>query len=273
MKRRSVLVPKPSQPIKSVESSHEVIYDDDNNDSTDDDDDDDEEEVIYPATIHIAIRKDASLTTMEKITSINKNMNMLDTAKCSRLITPPPDSPAESRNRYDGKIDTESDLILDLDLPPLINVQKKTNQSLKGLLKRSFQLNQYLIIKANSISLSNQHPYLLFKTTDSYTGKQKLMLKLNIVSVTEKTPERQRRFGFTFLWHQKGQQQEHQHEVKFAVAPDSLVKEALTTWIDSQNEQLKGDNIPSLFKADEILRIGRKVHVVYDAALFPCISF
>jgi hypothetical protein len=66
-----------------------------------------------------------------------------------------------------------------------------------------------------------------------------LLLKVIIISLTVNSSEAQKRFGFTFIIHHHYQQQ--QDDAKFALAPDSLVKEALSTWIISQNEQFKGE--------------------------------
>lgn len=113
-------------------------------------------------------------------------------------------------------------------------------------MKRSYQLNQYTITKTNSITLSapsqpspcfSLPSLLLYKTLNSFTGKSKLLLKVVIVSPTAKSKEEQKRFGFTFMIHHQYQHQQQQDDAKFALAPDSLVKEALATWINSQNEQ------------------------------------
>jgi hypothetical protein len=66
-----------------------------------------------------------------------------------------------------------------------------------------------------------------------------------IVSLTsvQRTSDKQKRFGFTFWWQtttEQRQQQQDESSAKFALAPDSLVKEALATWIDSQDEHSKG---------------------------------
>lgn len=110
------------------------------------------------------------------------------------------------------------------------------------MLKRSHQLNQYTITKTNSITLPtpsfSSPSFLLYKTYNPITGKSKLLLKVIIISLTVNSSEAQKRFGFTFIMHHHYQQQ--QDDAKFALAPDSLVKEALSTWINSQNEQLKG---------------------------------
>jgi CO dehydrogenase/acetyl-CoA synthase gamma subunit (corrinoid Fe-S protein) len=53
--------------------------------------------------------------------------------------------------------------------------------------------------------------------------------------------EKQKRFGFTFWWQSQYNytQKNDDDDAKFALAPDSLVKEALMTWIKSQNQQAK----------------------------------
>lgn len=121
-----------------------------------------------------------------------------------------------------------------------------------------------------------------------------------IVSLDIHSTEKQRRFGFTFYWqnhHTLYTEERPQHEdaSKFALAPDSLVKEALVTWIESQNEgvallvsflwflimlylgayklnskpfSLFSLKQPILSQSDEILRDGRKIYIVYDTKLF-----
>lgn len=103
-------------------------------------------------------------------------------------------------------------------------------------------MNQYTVTRTNSITL----PFstgILYKTCNSINGKQKLLLKLVIISLDVSSSEKQRRFGFTFWWqnhsvliHSNSEDNRQQDDAKFALAPDSLVKEALVTWIESQNE-------------------------------------
>ncbi|KAI8645288.1 hypothetical protein BD408DRAFT_382581 [Parasitella parasitica] len=277
--------------------------------SLDDSEDDDEEEITQSATIHVAVRRDASLFKIEKavsketMTPIESSSIKSDTIgqNAVKLLPPdnkkpssdaglltPPSSP-QPQSQFDREISSEADLDLTLQ-PHIIHVHKKAHSSIKGLLKRSYQLNQYTITKTNSITLPPPSPsfssFLLYKTYDSITGKQKLLLKVVIASLTIKASEEQKRFGFTFMIPHQSQQQQQQHhhhhqdDAKFALAPDSLVKEALATWINYQNEQqqqqqqqqqeeeMKGTPcLPSLSKADEILREGRKLYIVYDATL------
>lgn len=51
------------------------------------------------------------------------------------------------------------------------------------------------------------------------------------------TPEPQRKFGFTFWSDRTSYHRVVQEEAKFALAPDSLVREALLAWIDEQTKQ------------------------------------
>ncbi|KAK4521366.1 uncharacterized protein ATC70_011981 [Mucor velutinosus] len=259
-----------------------------------------EEGITQSATIHVAVRRDASLFTIEKakdcqeeatIETNNMDNETIDEANAVKsanagLLTPP-DSP-QTQSQFDREIGPES--YLDLSLHPhIIHVHKKTHSSLKGLLKRSYQLNQYTITKTNSITLSapsQSSPsftlplLLLYKTHNAFTGKAKLLLKMVITSLTAKSTEVQKRFGFTFMIHHQYQHQHQQDDAKFALAPDSLVKEALATWINSQNEEHQRQSrrdastsqapfLPLLSKSDEILRDGRKLYVVYDTSLFP----
>jgi hypothetical protein len=135
---------------------------------------------------------------------------------------------------------------------------KKSHQSLKGLLKRSYQLNQYTVTKTNSTTLSPTSNNLLFKTVNATNGKPKLLLKVIIVSLisVKTTCDKLKRFGFTFWWQNTAERQLQQVDscAKFALAPDSLVKEALATWIDSQNEQSKGavHLVSKLFKSKHL---------------------
>ncbi|KAL7321615.1 hypothetical protein PS15m_001371 [Mucor circinelloides] len=255
-----------------------------------------EEGITQSATIHVAVRRDASLFKIEKVkdcqeeapieTNTKDNEIVDENATNAGLLTPP-DSP-QTQSQFDREISSES--FLDLSLHPhIIHVHKKPHSSLKGLLKRSYQLNQYTITKTNSITLSapsqpspcfSLPSLLLYKTLNSFTGKSKLLLKVVIVSPTAQSKEEQKRFGFTFMIHHQYQHQQQQDDAKFALAPDSLVKEALATWINSQNEQHQRQSkrdaptsqapfLPLLSKSDEILRDGRKLYIVYDTSLFP----
>ncbi|RCI00972.1 hypothetical protein CU098_008632 [Rhizopus stolonifer] len=206
-------------------------------------DDSSDEEVLPTSTIHVAVRKNASLFKLEK------DNNTKNTTIQQNIITPP-DSP---------QADTS------LNLPPIIHVHKRPRSSLKGLLKRTFQLNQYTVTKTNSIPFSASG--LLLKTINPSTKQPKLLLKLVIVFLDSRSPEEQRRFGFTFWWQKVPLQQNQQDDAKFALAPDSLVKEALDTWINTQNRELI-HHVPDLKKADELLRDGRKIYLVYDTHLF-----
>lgn len=64
-----------------------------------------------------------------------------------------------------------------------------------------------------------------------------------IRSLGPNEPDQQRRFGFSFVW-QKPQLEDsiprQYDDAKFAIAPDSLVKEALMTWITFLNEGEEG---------------------------------
>ncbi|CEP19190.1 hypothetical protein [Parasitella parasitica] len=214
----------------------------------DSEDDDEEEEITQSATIHVAVRRDASLFKIEKVAS-KETMTPIESndmksgtisQNAVKLLPPdrkilspdaglltPPSSP-QPQSQFDREISSESYLDLTL-YPQIIHVHK---------------LNQYTITKTNSITLPPPSPsfssFLLYKTYDSITGKQKLLLKVVIASLNTKAPEEQKRFGFTFMIPHQLQQQQHQHhqdDAKFAVAPDSLVKEALITWTSYQNEQ------------------------------------
>ncbi|KAI7892793.1 uncharacterized protein EV154DRAFT_385256, partial [Mucor mucedo] len=220
--------------------------------------DDDDEEIVSVSDIHVAVRRDASLFKIEKVPSKEESPDNLGVT--AGLLTPP-HSPQFDINT--AEISSEP-LIL---LPHIIHVQKKTHQSLKGLLKRSYQLNQYTIIKANAITLQNVSG-LLYKTSNSFNGNAVLLLKIVIVSLDSQCSENQRRYGFTFWWQNNHTfLQQNDDDAKFALAPDSLVREALITWIESQNEQFKGSLLPSLSESDEILRDGRKIYIVYNASL------
>ncbi|GAA5810988.1 hypothetical protein MFLAVUS_004417 [Mucor flavus] len=269
-------------------------------DSDDDDDDEEEEEEeeeeeVAITDIHIAVRRDASLFKIEKVPT-TRDRALTDTPPSTlsivknKPIIPPihhdvmsvalPEepkilltSPSTPQNIFDTAESTttfaEPLLNTLLLLPHIIHVQKKTHQSLKGLLKRTYQLNQYTVNKTNSTTL----PFstgILYKT--SISGKTKLLLKLVIVSLDLQCSEKQTRFGFTFWWqnhHTLVQRDGSQDDAKFALAPDSLVKESLVTWIESRNQEIKGVTLlPTLIQADEILRDGRKLYIVYDQSLF-----
>lgn len=84
---------------------------------------------------------------------------------------------------------------------------------------------------------------ILYRTSNTNDGKSKLILKLIIVSLDNESSEDQTRFGFTFWWqnhHTLVQKDNGQDDSKFALAPDSLVKESLVTWIASRNQEIKG---------------------------------
>ncbi|KAG2212633.1 hypothetical protein INT47_000609 [Mucor saturninus] len=226
--------------------------------------DDDDEEIVSVSDIHVAVRRDASLFKIEKVPSkeespvalealhpldehalLNENKDNLGVT--AGLLTPPY-SPQFDINT--AEISSEP-LIL---LPHIIHVQK---------------LNQYTIIKANAITLQNVSG-LLYKTFNSFNGNAVLLLKIVIVSLDSQCSENQRRYGFTFWWQNNHTfLQQNDDDAKFALAPDSLVREALITWTESQNEQFKGALLPSLSESDEILRDGRKIYIVYNASLFP----
>ncbi|KAI9265421.1 hypothetical protein EDC94DRAFT_604855 [Helicostylum pulchrum] len=261
-----------------------------------DDNDDEEEEEVAITDIHIAVRRDASLFKIEKVPTRDRALtdtpsSTLPIVKNKPIIPHPPlidhdvmsvalpdeptvllTPPSTPQNIFDTAEPTTNDepLLNTLLLLHIVHVQKKTHSSLKGLLKRTYQLNQYTIKKTNSMTL----PFstgILYKT--SISGKSKLLLKLVIVSLDLRSSENQTRFGFTFWWqnhHTLVQQRDgSQDDAKFALAPDSLVKESLITWIESRNQEIKGVALlPSLIQADEILRDGRKLYIVYDQSLF-----
>ncbi|KAF1800164.1 hypothetical protein V8B55DRAFT_1161390 [Mucor lusitanicus] len=298
-------LPPKHHSIEVEDSDNEEEGGDQEEDEEVEEEEEEEEEIAQSATIHVAVRRDASLFKIEKakdcqeeqatstIETNNMDSEIIDEANAPKsanagLLTPP-DSP-QTQSRFDREI-VSSESYLDLSLHPhIIHVHKKTHSSLKGLLKRSYQLNQYTITKTNSITLpapSQPSPcfslpsLLLYKTHNAFTGKAKLLLKVVIVSLTAKSTDAQKRFGFTFMIHHQYQHQQQQDDAKFALAPDSLVKEALATWIHSQNEQHQRQGkrdasalqaapfLPLLSKSDEILRDGRKLYIVYDTSLFP----
>lgn len=136
------------------------------------------------------------------------------------------------------------------------------------MVNKTFRLNQYTINKASSAS---DGP--LLTAFNTFTGESKLILKLNITLPDKTTNDQQKRFGFTF---QPTKQNDH---VKLSLIPDSLVKEALVNWMNSQGEHdlvSKFNSIlqlllillqPPLTKADEIIRDKKKIYVVYDSNL------
>ncbi|KAI8889902.1 hypothetical protein K501DRAFT_328710 [Backusella circina FSU 941] len=264
------------------------------------------EEEGSPRTIHIAVRRNASLFTIEKTPKkSNKKDSKINHRKviyCSppalpeeettipiappkRSITEkesqqdipslasdqktfssaglltPPHSPQGHQPQVIKLDDNDNTNFMDL---PVIHVQKKAHQSLKGFITRSYQLNHLTVTRTSTSSN-------FYKAIDNKNHSSiKYLLKALIRSLGPNEPEQQRRFGFSFVW-QKPQLEEsisRQHDdAKFAIAPDSLVKEALMTWITFLNEGEEGF-VPCLLKADNILRDGRKLYVVYDSHLF-----
>ncbi|KAG1321594.1 hypothetical protein G6F62_010735 [Rhizopus arrhizus] len=208
-----------------------------NNRTSDMSEDEDEILNVLPCTIHKAVRKNASVIRIEKTTT--KTNHQHKPTFIHGLITPP-ESPF-NQNVFDNQ----------LSLPLLIHAHKKTH-SLKGLVNKTFRLNQYTINKASSAS---DGP--LLTAFNTFTGESKLILKLNITLPDKTTNDQQKRFGFTF---QPTKQNDH---VKLSLIPDSLVKEALVNWMNSQGEH----DLPPLTKADEIIRDKKKIYVVYDSNL------
>ncbi|KAI8993563.1 hypothetical protein BDB01DRAFT_847421 [Pilobolus umbonatus] len=259
--------------------------------------DNDSLENIKPSIIHVAVRRDASLFKIEKLSkdspavssSITAIMTPNGTIASSTSIRPyliPEESINKevkssvyssagyhfvSSNLHENQgsaYQKTDELDWDLDLlPAMLHVQKKKPQSLKALIKRNYYLNQYSVIKAEYTTFS---PFsgIFYKSTKS--GRVKWIMKITIVGLQSTSSEDQKRFGFTFWWSPPQPVETRQHDdAKFALAPDSLVKEALVTWIQSQNELKNTSVLPCLGKADEILRNGRKLYVVYDSDLFP----
>ena len=130
-------------------------------------------------------------------------MSFSDEKKSLAGLLTPPDSPQTDKGINNFAVG-HSESFLDLgihDFPPMMHVHKKTHQSLKGLLKRTYQLNQYTVSKTNSVTLPHSaHGELLYKIIDSLNGKHKFLLKIIIVSLDKASAEKQRRFGFTFWW-------------------------------------------------------------------------
>ncbi|KAI8359789.1 hypothetical protein BD560DRAFT_334809 [Blakeslea trispora] len=209
---------------------------------------DDEEEIYSTSVIHVAVRRNASLFKINQLKDNTPSNCPLSSTQRKDYLTPPNSPPVQE----------------ELVLPQMIHIHKRSRQSFKGLLRREYQLNQYSISKTNSIPFTIDGT--IFKTVHIGTGEPKLLLKLVIVSLDSQTPECQRRYGFTFWW-QKQEQERHQEQAKLVFAPDSLVQEALCIWIETQNRKLT-TQMPSLKKADEILRDGRKLYIVYDATVF-----
>ncbi|KAI8890327.1 hypothetical protein K501DRAFT_266240 [Backusella circina FSU 941] len=276
--------------------------------SSEEEDDDDDQVIQYnhlnPPQIHIAVRRDASLFKIEKISRENMTpaFNLAEVPKISNLtqkaeidenqdwvfsipkqnnnqvlttasagIMTPPESPECQYNKLGGDSTESATYEMDNELC-FIHVQKRAHRSIKSFITGTYQLN-YLTVTKVSSSVS---PYPgLHCAIDNTTRKSKLLLKIIIVSLNDGASEEQRRFGFTFRWHKsvssRNQEQRFklQDDAKFAIAPDSLVKESLVTWIGSQNQaQGEGMQLPSLPKADSIMRDGKKIYVVYDPSLF-----
>ncbi|KAI9276134.1 hypothetical protein BY458DRAFT_532906 [Sporodiniella umbellata] len=139
-------------------------------------------------------------------------------------------------------------------LPPLVHLQKKS-PSLKGFWKRNHRLGPYELIRSDAVPLWPACDGEWINAVEE-AKKPKMMLRLTLALPDDSTPNDQRRYGFTF---QKIPRHDH---VKLALVPDSLVKEALVHWVDQGTHTL-----PSLTKADKIVRSKKKIYIVYDLLL------
>ncbi|GAA5795381.1 hypothetical protein HPULCUR_000737 [Helicostylum pulchrum] len=230
-----------------------------------DDNDDEEEEEVAITDIHIAVRRDASLFKIEKVPTRDRALtdtpsSTLPIVKNKPIIPPPP------------LIDHDVMSVALPDEPTVLLTPPSTPQNIFDTAEPTTNdeplLNTLLllhIVHVQKVFIEYIHQVVV--------GKSKLLLKLVIVSLDLRSSENQTRFGFTFWWqnhHTLVQQRDgSQDDAKFALAPDSLVKESLITWIESRNQEIKGVALlPSLIQADEILRDGRKLYIVYDQSLF-----
>ncbi|KAG2224271.1 hypothetical protein INT45_000302 [Circinella minor] len=156
------------------------------------------------------------------------------------------------------------------ELPPITHVQKKIN-GLKGFLTRTYQLSNNLVVSRAHIT-----PLRLFTATEILTGKPKAVLKIVITAHHD--------YGFSFYWPSSPsitnnnssttlttpaqpsptstvltKPNRSQDVAKFGLMPDSLVLDALDSWIQQQ-----GGVLPPLYQATHILREGIKIYVVYN---------
>ncbi|KAI8141731.1 hypothetical protein BJV82DRAFT_714581 [Fennellomyces sp. T-0311] len=136
-------------------------------------------------------------------------------------------------------------------LPPITHVQKRIN-GLRGFLTRTYQLSNDLVMSRAHIT-----PLRLFTATELLTGQPKAVLKIVITAHHD--------YGFSFYWpsspiESSSNKPNRANDIaKFAVVPDSLVQDALDSWIGQQ-----GGVLPPLHQATHILRESIKIYVVYN---------
>ena len=99
-----------------------------------------------------------------------------------------------------------------------------------GMLTRTYWLHD-IVLSPTLVSSSRQ-----FNARDTALNRSKAVLKLVIAENRYHIDEQEQRFGFTFFWrgHSKIKPNRANDTAKFALAPDSLVKTALTHWIGQQ---------------------------------------
>ena len=136
---------------------------------------------------------------------------------------------------------------------------------------RTYQLSNNLVVSRAHIT-----PLRLFTATEILTGKPKAVLKIVITAHHD--------HGFSFYWPSSRsiansnssttlatsaqsspastgltKRNRSQDAAKFALVPDSLVQDALDSWIQQQ-----GGVLPPLCQATHILRESIKIYVVYN---------
>ncbi|KAI8074755.1 hypothetical protein BC940DRAFT_363691 [Gongronella butleri] len=186
----------------------------------------------------------------------------------SFLFVTPPHSPQQPQHQSQTHHQQQQSTIENpLPLPPLIHVQKKIN-GLRGLLTRTYQLNEIIYSKTMI------NAFRLFNAVDSSTGHAKAVLRVVMTSQL-KTPIRDpqgcaldqtmlKMFGFTFYVslklspHAKRPQND---DPRCLVVSDHIVTDALYYWTQHQS-------LPLLHHATHLLRESVKVYVVYDRSQF-----
>ncbi|CAO3613259.1 unnamed protein product [Cunninghamella blakesleeana] len=247
-------------------------------------------DTIYDTTCYYYEKsKKAKVTFAEQVEMLRRTPSPFSTSSLSIathshpsssfLLMTPPDSPNYSPSTSSSLVSKSFYNEHPLPLPPINHVQKRVN-GLRGLLTRTYQLNE-IISSKTLIS-----PFKLYNGMDTTTREPKAILRITMITKDEinhqevedhhlkyLNKEMLDLFGFTFNSNGKNKKpskskrtslrkSKHHLSHSFMVS-NKIVADALSYWIDHQK-----DPLPALNHATHILRESVKLYVVYDRSWF-----
>ncbi|KAI8367513.1 uncharacterized protein BYT42DRAFT_129112 [Radiomyces spectabilis] len=163
-------------------------------------------------------------------------------------LTPPytpPDSPRDS-------------------LPCSITHIQKKIQGLRGLLTRSFMLNNILVYPHINMAPLEPSNYQFQKAMDVSTHQPKAVLKLALSKTIPLAEEEHLScYGFTFSTPKQKSSSSEDYVASLSLIPNSLVNMALLSWTKHM-----GDRLPPLSDVSHIFRLGIKIYLVYNDSGF-----